>query len=253
MTARVLVTRAMDQAGPLVSALRAEGLDPIVVPVIDIEIEPPRGPLDLAAMELHRFAWVVVTSANGARAILTAAERVFTALGAPSWAAIGDATAGILEREGIEDVFRPSRPDALTLAEELPLRPGGEVLVLRGDLASDELPRRLRDRGAVVTDVTAYRTVEGPPSARPILRDALASRPPDAVLFASGSAVRGLLSLAQDEELDVRSLPAICIGPSTAREAARLGFEILATSPVPDAGTLAATTAAALAQPLETR
>lgn len=253
MTARVLVTRASGQAGSLDAALREAGLEPVGVPAIDVEIDPPGGDLDAAARVLHTFDWVVITSPNGARAILGAAERVFTSLGTPAWAAIGDATAAILEREDVQVDFLPSRAEAVTLADELPLTPSQEVLLLRGNLADSDLPRRLQDRGAVVTDVVAYRTIEGPPSSRQRLRDALAGGRPDAVLLASGSAARGLLSLAETEGLDVGSIPAVCIGPETARVAARLGFRVLATSPEPDATSLAATTAAALADPVETR
>jgi hypothetical protein len=50
---RVMVTRAHDQAGKLVSALRDAGLDPIPVPAIAIRLDPPRGDLDAAAGLLH--------------------------------------------------------------------------------------------------------------------------------------------------------------------------------------------------------
>lgn len=253
MTARVLVTRAAAQAGSLAAALREAGLEAIGVPTIAVEIDPPGGALDAAARNLDRFAWVVVTSPNGARAIVSAAERVPGALASPSWAAIGDATGAVLERAGIEVDFRPSRADAPTLAHELPFTAGQEVVLVRGDLAGHELPARLRDRGADVTDVVAYRTIEAPSSSRPILRAAFAGGRPDAVLLASGSAARGLVSLGRVDGLEVASLPAICIGPETAREAERLGFHVLATAPEPDAASLAATTAAALAQPMETR
>lgn len=250
---RVLITRASAQTVSLEVALRAAGIETVDVPAIAVEIDPPGGNLDAAARVLHTFHWVVISSPNGAKAIITAADRVVTALGTPFWAAIGDATAAVLERAGIEVDFRPSRADAAALAEELPFEAGQEVVLLRGDLAGDELPARLRERGAVVSDVVAYRTIEGPPTSRRRLRDAFAGGRLDAVLFASGSAARGLVSLAEAEELDVSSIPAICIGPETEREAARLGFRVVATSPTPDATSLAATTVAALAQPVETR
>jgi uroporphyrinogen-III synthase len=250
---RVLVTRASGQAGSLDAALREQGLDPITVPAIAIEVDPPGGELDTAARVLGRFDWVVVTSPNGARAILTAAERVFASLSTPKWAAIGDGTAEILEREDVHVDFRPSRPEARVLADELPVASGQGALLLRGDLAGDDLPARLEDRGVAVSDVVAYRTIEGPQASRRILHDAFAAGKPDAVVFASGSAARGLVSLAEAEGLDVRAIPTICIGPETQREATRLGFEVLATAPEPNPSTLAATLAAALAQPLEAR
>lgn len=253
MTPRVLVTRAAGQAGRLEAALREQGLEPITVPAIAVELDPPGGVLDSVARVIQSFDWVVVTSPNGARAVLAAAGRVSTSLAGPRWAAVGAGTAAVLEREDVHVDFLPSRAEARVLADELPVRRADEVLLLRGDLAGGDLPARLEERGAVVEDVVAYRTIEGPASSRPNLRDAWATGRPDAVVLASGSAARGLMALADAEGLDVCSIPAICIGPETHREAARLGFDVVATSPDPDPSTLAATTAAALAQPLETR
>ena len=250
---RVLVTRTAEQAGELVSALREAGLDPVAVPMIAIEFDPPHGDLDTAAGLLHTYAWVVITSANGARAILKAAERILTELGAPSWAAIGPATRRILEHEGIEVALQPSQSTGIAMAIELPVRTGARVLVVRGDLADEELAVALRARGAEVDDVVAYRTREAPAGSRPLLRRVLAEGPIDAVVFTSGSTVRGLVALAQAESLDIAAIPSVCIGPETAADARRAGFSVLAVSDTPEAAALATTTAAALAvRPKET-
>ncbi len=244
---RVLVTRAADQADELASALRDAGLDPVLVPTIAVEFEPPHGDLDTAAGLLHTYAWVVITSANGARAILKAAERILTELGAPSWAAIGPATRRVLEREGIEIALQPSQSSAMALAIELPVAHGDRVLVVRGDLADEELAMALRARGALVDDVVAYRTREAPEASALLLREAFSDGPLAAVAFTSGSTVRGLVKLARDELIDVLSIPSVCIGPETADEARAAGFRILARSPAPDSVALAAATARALA------
>jgi hydroxymethylbilane synthase len=250
---RILVTRAAEQADELVSALRDAGLDPIPVPTIAVEFDPPRGDLDTAAGLLHTYAWVVITSANGARAILKATERILTELGAPSWAAIGPATRRVLEHEGIEVALQPSQSSGIAMAIELPVVAGDRVLVVRGDLADEELAVALRARGAEVDDIVAYRTREAPVGSRPLLRRALADGPIDAVLFTSGSTVRGLVALARAESLDIAAIPSVCIGPETAADARRAGFSVLAVSVRPEAAALATTTAAALpAQPKET-
>ncbi len=249
---RILVTRTPEQAGTLVSALRDAGLDPVPVPTIAIEFEPSRGDLDDAARHLGSYAWVIVTSTNGARAILNAAERVFTPFEASRFAAIGSATRLVLEREGIEVDFQPSRSSAAALAAELPVSSGDRVLAVRGDLADVELAVALRARGAEVDDVIAYRTREAPESSRASLRTATADGPIAAAVFTSGSTVRGLVSLGDAESIDVRSFPAVCIGPETADEARRAGFRILAVAGTPDGAGLAAATADALAlQPEE--
>jgi uroporphyrinogen-III synthase len=245
---RVLVTRAVDQAGELVSALRDAGLDPIPVPAIAIEFEPGGGDLDDAARHLGYYAWVVISSTNGARAILKAAERVFTPFEATRFAAIGARTRGDLEREGLDVDFQPSRSSAAAMAAELPVSPGDRVLIVRGDLADEDLAVVLRARGAEVDDVIAYRTREAPDGSRGLLRTATADGPIAAAVFTSGSTVRGLLALGTAESVDVRSIPALCIGPETADEARSAGFRILAVSPTPDPAALAVVAATALAR-----
>jgi hydroxymethylbilane synthase len=249
---RVLVTRAAEQADELVSAMHDARLDPVLVPTIAVEFEPRHGDLDTAAGLLHTYAWVVITSANGARAILEAAERILTELGVPSWAAIGPATRRVLERKGIEVALEPSRSSAIALAVELPVGHGDRVLIVRGDLADQELAVALRARGAEVDDVVAYRTREAPDASGLLLRRALSEGPIAAVAFTSGSTVRGLVKLGRDESIDVLSIPSVCIGPETADEARAAGFQILAVSLAPDSVALAAATARALArQPQE--
>ena len=243
---RVLVTRAADQSDQLMSALRAAGLEPVLVPTISIEFEPPGSDLDRSARSLSWYHWVLVTSPNGARAILKAAERVLTELGGPRWGAIGEATSAILEREGIEVDFLPSRSNGHAMAVELPLREGEQVLVIRGDLAGADLAEQLRSRGADVDDVVAYRTLEAPPTSRSRLRRALSEGPFDTVVFTSGSTVRGLRSLADADGSDVTTIPAVCIGPETANEAVAAGFQVIGVASSQDASALAAATASAL-------
>ena len=248
--ARVLVTRAGAQADELVSELRDAGLEPVLVPTIVVEFEPP-GELDAAARLLSTYAWVVITSPNGARAILAAGERVLSQLDGPRWAAIGRATQGVLEQGGIAVDLQPSRPSSSTLAAELPVARGDRVLLVRGDLAHQELAIALRSRGAEVDDLVAYRTCEAPEASRALLRHALAEGPADAVVFTSGSTVRGLVALARAEGLAVAAIPSVCIGPETARAARDAGFSVLAVSATPAAGALASATARALAPDLK--
>jgi hydroxymethylbilane synthase len=244
---RVLVTRAAEQAGELVSALRAAGLDPVTVPTIAVELEPPGGELDAVARRLGTYAWVVVTSANGARAILDAVGRTRAELRGPAWAVIAPGTRRVLEQMGITADFEPSHSSASAVAAGLPLSAGDRVLVVRGDLAGEALAVALRARGAEVDDVVGYRTDEAPASSRRLLRRAWADGPIDVVAFTSGSTVRGFVALARAEQLDVGSIGAVCIGPETAAAARDAGFSVLAVPLTPDPLALAVATADALA------
>ena len=252
MTIRVLVTRPIDDADELVAALRGLGLEPVVVPTIAIE-PVPAAALDHAVADLDRYDWVVLTSANAGRALVDAMTRGGVRAPRVRWAAIGDATAEVVRRAGVPVAFHPSHADAITLAREVPIQPGERLLLPRGDLADDDLPGGLRARGGIVVELVAYRTVEGPALSRGLLRAAFAGGRPSAVLFASGSAVRGYLAIAAAEGIDGASLPAICSGARTAAVARGIGLEVLASSVTPDAATVAETAAAAIAVPLEMR
>jgi hydroxymethylbilane synthase len=240
---RVLVTRAAGQAPELTGALAGAGLVPVEVPTIAIE---PLANLGQQVTRLARFDWAVVTSANGARALAGAAERARAPFGTVRWAAVGAATARALAEAGVPDVFVPSVASAEGLASELPIAPGERVVLFRGDLASQALVEVLTERGAIVEDVTVYRTVEGPSSSAPLLRSALVAGL-DGLVFTSGSTIRGLASLAGVKQLrQLQYLPAVCIGERTAGVARDLGFRVAAVATSPGSQALAEAAAQAL-------
>ncbi|MGH2465811.1 MAG: hydroxymethylbilane synthase, partial [Candidatus Limnocylindrales bacterium] len=198
---RVLVTRSADQVAGLLAALRREGLQPVVVPAIAVELGSINLELDVAAANLADYGWVVVTSPNGAQAIQAAIRRVGRKGREPRWAALGEGTAAALRAGGVEVAFVPTRPSAESLALELAVEPLERVLVVRGNLAGSRLANALRHRGAIVDDIVGYRTIEAPQASRALLREAFAEGPIGALLFASGSAARGLRELARIEDI----------------------------------------------------
>ena len=96
-------------------------------------------------------------------------------------------------------------------------------------------------------EIVAYRTIEAPVTSRERLRRALVRRPA-AVALSSASAVRGLVQLAEQIAATeaVRDLPLAAIGPSTAAELRRLGFEPFAIAATAGPGGLADATVAAI-------
>ena len=117
---------------------------------------------------------------------------------------------------------------------------------MRASAASPDLPERLRERGAVVDDLAAYLTIEGPPSSAEPLKAAIADPDLAATVFASGSAVRGYIALG-----GTTSIPAITIGPRTTRVATQLGFKVIAEAETQTAKALAAAVVRAI--PIEER
>ena len=238
---RVLVTRPAAEARRLGARLAELNLAPVIVPTIEIELLNG-GPVREALESLRGFDWAVATSANAARA-LRAGNAGGQSLDGVRWAAVGPATARELAFAGVVSAWQPSDANGATLASELPFERGERVLWLRGDLADDSLIEALRARGADVDAVTVYRTLEAPSSSVPLLAAALSPEPPDAVVFGSPSAVRGLITLVGEGHSRLLAIPAVCVGPTTASAARAAGFAVVAEADSRQASALAELTA----------
>ncbi len=205
----VLITRPAGSDDPLVAALEARGYRVSAVPTVLTQAVTIDWP------DLSQFDWIVVTSASGVAALPDLPA-------APKWAAVGEATAAALRARGASVDLVPEEANGKALAEALPDAAGARVLLVRASLADPDLPAGLRARGALVDEVTAYETVEGPAESMDELRQALQQPDLAAVVFASGSAVRGFARLAGRNDL-----PAVTIGPRTSALARDIGFKVV--------------------------
>ena len=141
---------------------------------------------------------------------------------------VGSSTAARLARFGIRiDLTPPEyRSEAIVqLLEDRGPLSGRRFLLPRADIAREILADQLRDAGAEVTDVVAYRTVVGGAEhdEAEIYR-MLLDRQIDAVTFTSASTVRNFASiLGLDQAADLlRTTVVACIGPVTAEAAQQL-------------------------------
>lgn len=236
---RVLVTRPRE-ADELVSCLAAADIEAIHVPTIRVR---PGEPGRLAAELRNRRDgdWTVITSANGAAAVIEALGKSAGML-AGRVVAIGPATAEALRADGLRVDAVPVRSESSAIPAAMGNLARRRVLLARGNLATPRLAADLRAAGAEVVEVVAYRTVEGPPESRPSLLAALDAGL-DGLLFTSGSSARGLLRLLPAERRPAaHRVPAFCIGPATAATARAAGFFVAAQAPEQTAAGLAAIT-----------
>ena len=235
---RVLVTRAAHQAGKLSEGLRALGAKAVEVPVL--EIQPPASfdPLDAALRQLDRYGWLILTSANtvGALEERAAALRLRLEVGASmKVAAIGEATAAAARKAGLAVALIPESYVAESLVASLgDAVVGCRVLLARAAVARDVIPDALREAGATVDVVDAYRN--GMPEDAPErLRSALAAGI-DAVPFTSSSSVKHLAEAARVAGIGFPfpGVAAISIGPITSKTLRELGWEPSAEARVSD-------------------
>ena len=197
---RVVVTRPRDQAGPLVRRLEELGHEVVECPLI--EIEPLPGPVDVEG-----YDWVIVTSPNGARQLVSRATGVL-----PKIAAVGPGTAETLRELGVEPAFVPRVSSQDGLLAEFP-RPGGRVLFVA---AEGSRRKPIEELGAdfVALYTTRLVTPSSPPDG-------------DLVVLASGSAARSFAQLGAE-------LPAVTIGPQTTETARAAGLRVLAEAETHD-------------------
>jgi len=237
----ILVTRPRGQAARLVDALHDEGARTLEAPAI--QIEPPESwePMD-RAIAAGRYDWVVFTSANGVRFFwerLEAAGRGADWFEGSSIAAIGPETARLLTANGGRPTLVPDEfvAEALIacLSDAAPLW-GRRVLLPRANIAREALEVGLREEGAIVDQVVAYRTTSAAPP--PGLLEQMRAGAVDAVTFTSSSTVRGLLEMLGPEAEALRGTVIVCIGPITAATAREAGFEPQVVATVYTAGGL---------------
>lgn len=213
---RVVVTRPESKA--LADSLELLGAEVSIVPLIEIRpVEDPRE-LDAAVRTLPDYDWVVFTSVNGVAAV---GERLGTIGPETRVAAVGPITAEAVRALEIEPSFVAARASE-DIAEGLGALEGKRVLLPQADIADPRLADELRERGAVVVSVVAYRTIQ----VEPTLWGVLPLRIADAIVLASGSAVRSLASIAGSLEGLGDSSILVCIGPKTAAVAREVGLPV---------------------------
>ena len=226
---RVLVTRAIHQAGRFSREIRALGATPVEVPVLEITAPESYSPLDDALRHLDRYDWLILTSSNTVQAICGRGTR-FAVNPAKaeglSVAAVGRGTAETAQSYGFQVSVVPEAYIAESLVSALGERVRGKrVLLPRAAVARDVIPDALRASGAVVDVVDAYRNVlpQGTPE---LLRNAL-SAGTDATTFSSSSSVTNLAEAAHAAGIawPFVGVKAISIGPITSRTLRELGWE----------------------------
>ena len=131
----VLVTRPDGESDPLVHALRRRGYRVHAVPMVQTE------PVDFNADSLAECDWIVLTSARGVKALATLPA-------GPRFAAVGPETARALRARGVEPAHVPGRADGADLGDTLPDVEGKRIALVRASAAGEDLPSRLRSRGA---------------------------------------------------------------------------------------------------------
>jgi len=213
----VLLTRAPEDDRALTEILRGRGHRVFALPCVRTAALDGDRTLGDAIAALSADDVLVVTSRAGARAVATALDGRTCA--API-VAFGTATAAMLTERGLAPRTLAAATGA-DLAEVLAL-PVGTVVLARSDHALGDLPAILRRRGAVVRELTAYRTVPAATGDTARIRTALEAGEIDAAVVGSPTAVNALVAALGVDALS--RILCVALGPTTARHATQAGL-----------------------------
>ncbi|MEO8878652.1 MAG: uroporphyrinogen-III synthase [Polyangiaceae bacterium] len=231
----ILLTRARAQSEELVALLESEGAKPLIFPVISIHAPSDPKPFESAVSALASYAWVVFTSANGARVTLEEIDRqkISDAFDKTKIAVVGAATSRAIEAQGARVDLVAKEFVGDSLAEDLVrvLAPQSRVLLLRAKSARDVVPDALRAAGHSVDVVTAYETRAAVPADTQNVVEALERGKIDFVTFTSGSTVEHFCALLGDRAAGLLAKTSVVsIGPVTTLAAEKAGIVVAATA-----------------------
>ena len=226
---RVLVTRARSQASRLAAGLIELGAVVIECPVIKSTSLEDTTELDDALANLNRYEWVAFASPNGVKQSFDRINRLgldSRAFANCKIAAVGPATVKALEEQGIIADLTPETftaeglVDAFQSVYEAPK----SAVVFKSDIGRETIPKGLRQLGADVTEVAAYRTVlaeDSESTARAAFQKGI-----DVVTFTSSSTVKNLRCLLDADVTQINKSVVVCMGPVTASTAESFGIEV---------------------------
>jgi len=186
---RVLITRPLDAARDTVAELKLRGHDAIVEPLLAIVIE--HGP----PVDAARYARLVLTSANGARAAATRmADREIPVL------TVGPATAAQARALGFTQVTEADGNGIggiVSALARLPARGDRPLLHVAGTDVAGDLAAEARKLGLTLERMTLYRAVAAD-TLSDSTREALKAGHIDAAMFFSPRTAEIFARLAQE-------------------------------------------------------
>ena len=229
---RVLVTRALEQAGAFAGALEKDGAEVVAFPTIKTIGPPNWAPLDAAIKNLSGYDWAIFTSVNGVKYFFGRLEKLgldARELKGVKICAVGPMTAKAIEEMRLRVDLTPGEYVAEGLLSSLGRRgiKGKRFLLPRALKAREVLPDEIRALGGHIDVAPAYRTVK-PAKAAAELKRMFEEKEIDAVTFTSSSTVTNFVSTFKKTEIKklLEGVTIACIGPVTANTAKECGLSV---------------------------
>jgi uroporphyrinogen-III synthase len=211
----VVVLRPARQAARLLELIAGAGLDVVPFPTLEIQCLAADATVAQEVLGRH-WDWTIHTSAN---AVLCASQTLGRLPAASRHAAIGCATARVLEQHGIRIDACPAdaTSEGLLALPQFAQPAGQQVLLVKGEGGRTVLRETLGSRGASVCVLDVYRRVPVTPPAASLatLRDRLAGRTGRCVFIATSAEILAALFDATPADLHDTVREAALLVPGT--------------------------------------
>jgi uroporphyrinogen-III synthase len=242
---RIVITRAPEQAVELRQALESLGAEVLLMPTVAFAPPEDLRALDEALSNFSGFDAILFLSKNAVRYIFERCDElgIMSRLDSPQRlvAAVGAGTAEAATSRGLQVDYIAKSQGGEALVRELGDRVAGRrVFLPRSDRGDARLSQALREAGAHVTEVIAYRTA-APEATDAGLLARVRRAEADAVVFASPSAFANFSDSVGDDDLAQLStrMQFAAIGPTTSRAMRDAGVHVAIEASEPSAAGLA--------------
>ncbi|MGA2322390.1 MAG: uroporphyrinogen-III C-methyltransferase [Sedimentisphaerales bacterium] len=223
----IVVTRDAVGNAEFAAKIAARMAVTIEMPVTKIKTLTDTGDFIKTLAQIKSYDWIIFTSCNGVETFFAALAKLgkdARVFGSAKIAAIGIRTAETLASFGIKADFVPnaftSKDLAAGLIEFTNLR-DKKVLLLRSQIASDDLPQLLEAAGASVDNVPIYTHEKNLCDFKP-----LSERPIHWLTFASPFAATCFFEQFSVDFVKSSGAKVASIGPVTSKKLAELGAKV---------------------------
>ena len=227
----IVITRDAEGNAESAAKVAAKMAIPLALTVTKIKTLTDSNVFVKTLARINAYDWIILTSPNGVEtffetmAKLDKDARVF---GVAKIAALGSRTAETLAQFGLKADFVPMSFTSKDLAKGLmdfANLQGRKILLMRSQLASEELPGLLQAGGAVVDDVPIY-THEKNLCDLKLVSEMLADKKVDWITFASPFAVTCFYEQIPAGFVKSSNAKVASVGPVTSKRLAELGVKV---------------------------
>jgi len=228
----IVVTRDTEGNAAFASKIISRGGNPIEFTTIKIKPLTEKNEFLRVLAKISNFDWVIFTSANGVNIFFEALGKDSRVFGSAKIAAIGEQTAAKLSEFGIKADFVPDVFTGKQLGKQLlciaDLR-GKKILLLRSQLASNEIIEILEKSGAEVLNVAIY-TVVAEKNKSDWLIEKIKKNQVDWLTFASPSSALSFFEQIPSQIVNSANVKVASIGPTTSEQLAKLAVNVDVTA-----------------------